>query len=119
MPEAKKDEVKAKSTESEEDKDHSSVSDIAKKARDEFNKISLGFFYAGLESIKVTAEMTETFVTKTYELNSPSKEKRDTVTKRIAALPADMMEASIKVLEDSIDKSGQIVDKFYEKYREK
>lgn len=97
----------------------SDMTDIAKKARDEFNRMSLGFFYAGLESLKVAAEMTQSFVSKAYELNAPDTEKRDTVTKRITALPVDIMEASLHALEHSIDKSGKIVDKFYEKYREK
>ncbi len=97
----------------------SDMTDIARKARDEFNRFSLGFFYAGLESLKVAAEMTQSFVSKAYELNSPDKEKRDTITKRITALPVDIMEASLHAMEHSIDKSGKIVDKFYEKYREK
>jgi predicted nuclease with TOPRIM domain len=78
---------------------------------DECNKLSKGFLYASLESIKLTADVTRTFIDKTYERNSP--EKRDTVFKQVSALPWDMTEAFFDALEESARIPGKTLDKFY------
>ena len=97
------------------EKERESLSDNLEKTWDEFNKLSRGFFFAGLESLSVAADVTKTFVDKTTQRN----DKRETLTGTMTNLPVDVTEGFLDAMDQSIDKTGKIVDRFYEKYKEK
>ena len=100
-----------------EKKVRTAASETMDRASDEFSRLFRGFFFAGLESLAVMADMTRTFVDKATERNRA--ENRDTATKTVVNLPTDLADASIDAWDVGIQRTRSIVDKFYEKYKEK
>lgn len=96
---------------SEEDEDR----EVFEKTRDEVNKLFRGFFYAGLESLAVTADMTRSFVDKASKRN----DKHDKLSESINNLPRDSYEGLLDAIDDTVDKTTSIIDKFNEKYKDK
>ncbi len=96
-----------------------SARDAMEAATDQVSRLFRGFFFAGLESISVTADLAKEFVDKASDRNRNDKKDRDTLTKQLTYLPIDIAEASMDVLDSSIDKTDQIVDKFTDTYKEK
>jgi hypothetical protein len=92
------------------------LGDVLQTTADEVNKFSLGLCFAGLESIRLTADYTRDFIDKTTELNKG--EKRDTVAKKLLYLPLDLGEGMFDALDKSTEMPGKLVDKFNEKYKE-
>jgi hypothetical protein len=90
--------------------------DVFESASDEISKLSLGFLFAGIESIGLTADYTRAFVDKTADLNKATK--RDTITKKLVYLPLDMGEGLFHAIDRSTEMPGKLVDKFNEKYEE-
>jgi chromosome segregation ATPase len=97
--------------------DKTALTDSMEKLADEFSRLSRGIFFAGMESLALTADMTRTFVDKTAERNTP--ERRDTISKLVTNLPVDVTRSFFDALDEYVDKSEKVVDKFYEKYKEK
>ena len=88
--------------------------DTANNITEECNRLSRAFLYAGLETIKQTADVTSTFVDRTYERNN--EKGRDSAFKQMTSLPWDMTEAFFDALDESVKSSKKIIDKFYERY---
>jgi len=110
---ALEEELKKEHEKTEDDKDDSK-NDFLKDTTDVFSKLSMGFIFAGLESLSVAADMTQTFVEQTQARN----EKRDTVVKQVSYLPWDLSRASIDTLDKTVSMSSRVLDKFNEKYKE-
>jgi hypothetical protein len=110
-------ELKASGEKKEAKAERRGLGDMLEESTDQANRLSMGFLYAGLESMAVAADITKAFIDKTYERNSP--EKRDSVLTRMSYLPWDMTEASVDALDKSIDMTDRIVNKFTDKYHEK
>ncbi len=87
------------------------------KLTDEANRMTRGLFFAGMEAIAVSADMARTFVDRTNARST--RDRRDTVTNMMTDLPVDMAKGMVDALEDGIDSSEKVVDKFYAKYKER
>jgi len=91
------------------------LTDSLTSVTDEISKLTLGFFYAGAESLAQVADVTRTFVNKTSDENA----KRKVGNERLMYLPVDMAEGFVEALDESTRSVKKVVDKFNEKYSEK
>ena|SRR6267143_796927 len=82
---------------------------------DECSRLSRAFLYAGLEAVKQTADVTTTFVDRTYERNDAKR--TDSAFKQMTSLPWDMTEAFFDAVDESVNTSEKVIDKFYERYK--
>jgi hypothetical protein len=98
-------------------KDKGEVTGSLEKLTDEMNRLTRGLFFAGMEAIAVSANMTRTFVDKVDARSTP--ERRDTMTKTLTDLPVDASKGFLDALECGMDDSEKVIDKFYAKYKEK
>ena len=86
------------------------------KLADQMNKVTRGLFFAGMEALALSANVTRDFVERTDARSTP--ERRDTWTKMMTDLPIDMSKGFVDALKAGIDDTEKIVDKFYNKYKE-
>src|SRR5260370_24900685 len=89
--------------------------DALNTVTDECSRQSRAFLYAGLESVKQMGDVMSTFVDKTYERNDAKR--KDSAFKQMASLPWDMTEAFFDAVDESVNSSEKVIDKFYERYK--
>jgi ClpP class serine protease len=99
------------------DKDASEeLTDSWESLSEQMNRLTRGLFYAAMEAMAVSANMTQKFVEKTEKHNT--RERRDTWSKMVTDLPVDMSKAFAETLKAGAEDTEKIVDKFYSKYKE-
>jgi hypothetical protein len=99
------------------ERDRAELTNALEKLTDEFNRVTRGMLFAGMEALAVSADMTRAFVDRTNARST--RERRDTMTNMMTDLPVDMANGMVDALEEGIDSSERVVDKFYAKYKER
>ena len=92
------------------------ASESWERMSEQMNRLTRGLFYAAMEAMAVSADMTRQFVEKTEKRNT--RDRHDTWTKMMSDLPLDMSKAFAETLKAGANDTEKIVDKFYAKYKE-